>query len=489
MKAKYISILTAIAATAALASCAKDLNPGKVDTGKPGESLRTITVSFDAPTKSSLNKVDGVWAASFNLRDSILVSNGEKLDTCEVEPGGTKKNMVINTKLVGPLHAVYPYTAAQLNGNEITGVLVPSVQSGTFADANICEADQSESGEGLLSFRTKVAILRFYKRDIGIEELRINIKGEEKTISTDIGSQRQIIIKPAADTMLFNNPGHNSEYDPDFYFAAIKVSDEVNVQGNELSFESVTSTQDLPVVKKSTSETNLVGNTIYNVFIPYYIKVSVGTVDDPDTLRWGYCNVGAFTPDEPGDYFMWGEVKGHKYVNGEFTNFPSGCPDSNRYNSTCWVGPSGFCIGNAPFYSGSSAAYTKYNDEAGNTNLESADDAASSNWGEDWRMPTKEELKKLFGKYNNFGSLTEAGLIFPETYSFDGFDPEPDENMRYWSNEVSNEENFRQAYYWEIGQLEEDAQHFDRYCGYSIRPIYDKTCLVTVTKYNDGGTL
>ena len=77
----------------------------------------------------------------------------------------------------------------------------------------------------------------------------------------------------------------------------------------------------------------------------------------PSGLLWATCNIGANAPEEYGDYFAWGETQ--------------------------------------PKDSYLSDSYT-YSDNP--TVLPSDHDAATANWGNCWRMPTKEEYEEL---YNN----------------------------------------------------------------------------------------
>ena len=101
----------------------------------------------------------------------------------------------------------------------------------------------------------------------------------------------------------------------------------------------------------------------------------------PSGTLWATCNVGADHPEDIGDYFAWGETtpkevydwSGYKYgdmVNGLFA--------MSKYSTDSCYGFNGF-VDNL-------------------TILESADDAATANWGTGWRMPTKEEWKELFLK-------------------------------------------------------------------------------------------
>lgn len=133
MKKTFRFIIAAAVAVAALASCSKeiaDVNGGE-DTQSSG--ARVIEVSFANSTKTYLGK-DGL-TPYFVEGDEVKVSNIEDSETCTVHVAGGKAWFVTN--LEGELTAVYPATAAQMEGDDITGIIVPATQSGLFKDANI----------------------------------------------------------------------------------------------------------------------------------------------------------------------------------------------------------------------------------------------------------------------------------------------------------------------------------------------------------------
>ena len=159
MKASFRLIFAALVATAALVACTKEITPNFENDKVNSEGSRVIAVSFAPQTKTYLDK-DG-FQPKFNDEDSILISNGEALDTCAVDVNGDKAT--ISTDLTGPLTAVYPYKAAKMNEsnlNQIDTVLVSTEQSGKFADANICMAKMTSENDESLSFENKTALFK-----------------------------------------------------------------------------------------------------------------------------------------------------------------------------------------------------------------------------------------------------------------------------------------------------------------------------------------
>ena len=96
----------------------------------------------------------------------------------------------------------------------------------------------------------------------------------------------------------------------------------------------------------------------------------------PSGLRWAAYNIGAKKPEEYGNYYAWGEIatkttydwSTYKYADGSYDALTKYCDNSSYGNNG-------------------------FTDEL--TTLETADDAATQNWGGNWRMPTIDEWREL----------------------------------------------------------------------------------------------
>ncbi len=133
------------------------------------------------------------------------------------------------------------------------------------------------------------------------------------------------------------------------------------------------------------------GNTMPNVKNYCHRFVDLGL---PGGVLWATCNVGASMPEDYGLYFAWGETVG--YAKGESHTF-----DWAHYK---WC-------------NGSSYSMTKYCTSSSygrvdnKTVLDAADDAATANWGDGWRMPTLQEMKDLVDdKYTTTEWVTVNGV-------------------------------------------------------------------------------
>lgn len=97
----------------------------------------------------------------------------------------------------------------------------------------------------------------------------------------------------------------------------------------------------------------------------------------PSGLKWAMCNVGASGPEEYGFYFAWGETMTKSKYEWENYRF--------RVNGDSYK----------------NVTYSKYNTKSeygtvdNKTRLGLSDDAARSNWGGSWRMPTDAEWSEL----------------------------------------------------------------------------------------------
>ena len=120
------------------------------------------------------------------------------------------------------------------------------------------------------------------------------------------------------------------------------------------------------------------GNNESNDTLVEYAYVDLGL---PSGTLWATCNVGANNPEEIGDYFAWGETmpkEVYAWSSYKYGDMVNGFFAMTQYCTDSCCGLDGF-VDNL-------------------TVLEPNDDAATANWGADWRMPTKEEWKELFLK-------------------------------------------------------------------------------------------
>lgn len=187
MKKPYRIFVTVLAVALAQISCSKETPSGEeLHDLRPAEP-RVITVAFGSAVKSRL---EDDYTPKFCNGDKILVSNGTTAQelTVSVDDGGKAS---ITTTLVGTLKAVYPSNAAQLSDNDITGVKVPAVQDGTFANANIAMAGDITTNA---TFKNQTVLFIVTPPD-GTEFIRVTSKsGSINTEGSDDAGKKQITV-------------------------------------------------------------------------------------------------------------------------------------------------------------------------------------------------------------------------------------------------------------------------------------------------------
>ena len=120
--------------------------------------------------------------------------------------------------------------------------------------------------------------------------------------------------------------------------------------------------------------------------------VDLGIRDSNGKLvLWATCNVGADSPEEHGNFFMWGETKG---LDSGITDFSKWASVPYTYNGASFYveDPSNWKF-TKYVTQGSQYGYNGFYDNK--TVLDACDDAATANWGDLWRTPTKDELGLL----------------------------------------------------------------------------------------------
>lgn len=185
----------------------------------------------------------------------------------------------------------------------------------------------------------------------------------------------------------------------------------------------------------------------------------------PSGMLWATCNVGANTPEEYGDYFAWGEIQpkdiyslsNYQYSSGNLNKLSKYCNDSE-------YGDNGFT------------------DDL--TVLMPEDDAAVANWGEGWRMPTREEWNELLNNTTHAWTtqngvkgrlftasngekifLPAAGYYWADTFCDAGG------SSYYWSSMLDTDYPYDawNFYFSYSGHYCVGSSH--RFCGQSIRAV------------------
>ena len=233
----------------------------------------------------------------------------------------------------------------------------------------------------------------------------------------------------------------NSKYDSLLIWMEVK---DFSQNSNILKWEKKDTTQSLPVSGQ------IAGHD--------YIDLGL-----PSGTLWATYNVGATKPTEFGNYFAWGETE------------PKDVYDWNTYKYAK------VSLTEDVLQKWQLDTLTKYNtgkEYPGTiddfTTLLPEDDAATANWGGEWRMPTNEELKELTENCEfNWTEINEvSGTKF--TAKNGNFVFFPAAGYRY-NSRISNSVGIN-GVYWSSSLFEEEDDDAYRFMlstksGYSFAPI------------------
>ena len=103
----------------------------------------------------------------------------------------------------------------------------------------------------------------------------------------------------------------------------------------------------------------------------------------PSGTLWATCNIGADNPEDYGLYFAWGET----------TGYTQDTTDGHSFNWTSYKWCNGSYNTQTKYCNNSRYGYNGFTDTL--TELEPEDDAAYVNWGNGWRMPSRNQQDEL----------------------------------------------------------------------------------------------
>ena len=195
----------------------------------------------------------------------------------------------------------------------------------------------------------------------------------------------------------------------------------------------------------------------------------------PSGLKWASCNLGATSPEQPGDYYAWGETEPKERY--DWDSYKQSKSVTNA-DGTSYYNLTKYCTDAEKGLDG-------FTD--GKTQLEPVDDAATVKLGSPWRMPTEAEVKELVegctwtketvndtpclratSKANGKSIvICSAGVIDGSDYatqgSFTGF----------WTSSLSPSRTFIGGAFSESGRktLNPGVGGWSRRVGFPIRPV------------------
>ena len=252
--------------------------------------------------------------------------------------------------------------------------------------------------------------------DSWLSSLSITIDGDSTMLIPSLSSSLKAIIKKGNDIIY---PGKEITWSSSDTSVAI-----IDYYGSYDLGASVKAISPGTVVIKASIESL---SAEYLITVYAESEIDHESVDLGLSVLWAKDNVGALYPDDEGFYYAWGETSTKQFYSKTTYKWW----DDNNY-------------------------ITKYNfDEKNGTidykyELDLEDDVASIRWGDNWRMPTKEEFDELINNCtakivgydlvltSNVEGYRDCYISFP----IGGYTGETVYGGRcyYWSSTLSNEE-------------------------------------------------
>ena len=200
-------------------------------------------------------------------------------------------------------------------------------------------------------------------------------------------------------------------------------------------------------------------------------------------------------PEDYGDYYAWGETVPH-YAKGHSRDNP--CSTWRTIEGKTMTG---YNWASYKWCGGSSSTLTKYNTkescgvvdnitelQRGEKPGETVDDAARAKLGGKWRIPTDAEWSELMAKHTSWTTQNGVkGLLVTGSTGKKIFLPGGGRRDGTGLLNIGSEESSSEGYYWSsslssvpecalgehISPIEVHKLMYNRYYGYSIRPVYE----------------
>lgn len=392
------TLVALLMAGAAVTSCSSDneMDSLKAPAGKTYTMTVQATKGGDAMTRALELGAEGkTLTATWATTENVYVKKDDTWATGSLKPQTAGASTTLKGTLSGVTFKVNDVLTLQFPKS---GDITYAGQKGTLADiaANFdwaiaenvwvtsVDGDGNiDTGENVMEFEHRQAIVRFTLKNSDGTALPSNPTAFTMTDGTSTVELTNI----PAETYTTNG-GDGVLY---VAFPASNSNADITLTAT-VGTDTYTCT--------ASSKTFTVGN-FYRVTAKM-TKQANGpeAVDLGLSVKWANMNVGATSESDYGKYFAWGETTGY---------------DSSDGHSFGWA--------NYSLCNGSSTKLTKYNNSSSKgdvdqkTQLDESDDAATANWGGDWRMPTKVEFQELVDNTNkrwvsNYNNTGVAGYKF-----------------------------------------------------------------------------
>ena len=483
---KYIQSMMAFAAIVSFASCSSEDNNTTIE-NESAVKVMTFTATQEgneASTRAILSGTNIHWDSEDKI--SIFDGTNNNQFTLTAGAGSTSGKFSGEAGQSTSYTAVYPYqSTASLSGNDVTNVTIPATQTAT---ANSFDKNaalmMAQSNSTTLEFKNVVGYVKVKpkfacsKIELEAAEGSSDILAGKGTLNWNGGNPKINITEETSKTITLNG----SIAKDNSYYIVVPTG-----TLNRMWKITFTADDGKKYTRYCSKPLTIERNKIINLGnfatdspfwadeyrgnkVTYEQEVDLGlTITGSDNKKYKVIFANAnltangLATNEYGDYFAWGATEPW-YTSYTGTNFNDWKPGHTN----------GYANGTAPTFNG------KYDEKK---DFEMSDDPARKILGGGWQIPTKTIWEELKSKMNNltkkgFNSerkgyefvnndqtlfLPAAGEVNGTSFNYVGSYGE------YWSGTAYSSTD---AYYLSFDESGFNVQIiYDRYCGYSVRPV------------------
>lgn len=283
---KIYSIFFAAAGLFAAASCQKEVSNPEIDA--PKGDVITITATTDAETKTTLNGMATLWAASDQI--SVFDSNKDGNNRCfEINDecdGKETATFSYEGEFVMPQNgqtdptvvALYPYQANAYcdffyyDHADITGLNIEAeqtaVEDGFDADATFAIALGTLSTKDELKFSNLYSLLKFTVLDAGVKKVTVTVEGEDAFIAGDARIDLTINLEAGDGKPVFENPILSATTSKTVTLSCeggFEIGKTYYIAVAPTTYTGISVALDEKVVKTAQTGKTLAANTVYNL--------------------------------------------------------------------------------------------------------------------------------------------------------------------------------------------------------------------------------
>ena len=481
--------MMAFAAIVSFASCSSEDNNSTIE-NESATKVMTFTATQEGDEQSTRAAISTSDSKVINWEegDQISIFDGTNNKQFTLKDGKGTPNATFTGEALesGSYTAVYPYqSTASLSGTNVTNVTIPATQTAT---ANSFDKNaalmMAQSNSTTLEFKNVVGYVKVKpkfacsKIELEAAEGSSDILAGKGTLNWNGGNPKINITEETSKTITLNG----SIAKDNSYYIVVPTG-----TLNRMWKITFTADDGKKYTRYCSKPLTIERNKIINLGnfatdspfwadeyrgnkVTYEQEVDLGlTITGSDNKKYKVIFANAnltangLATNEYGDYFAWGATEPW-YTSYTGTNFNDWKPGHTN----------GYANGTAPTFNG------KYDEKK---DFEMSDDPARKILGGGWQIPTKTIWEELKSKMNNltkkgFNSerkgyefvnndqtlfLPAAGEVNGTSFNYVGSYGE------YWSGTAYSSTD---AYYLSFDESGFNVQIiYDRYCGYSVRPV------------------